>query len=45
MKKALSLFLAFIIAFGVAAIGFTALPQTVAEAAQTYIENNFYYTV
>ncbi len=45
MKKALSLFLAFILAFGVAAIGFTALPQTVAEAAQTYIENNFYYTV
>ena len=45
MKKALSLFLAFIIAFGVAAIGFNALPHTVAEAAQTYIENNFYYTV
>ena len=37
MKKALSLFLAFIIAFGVAAIGFTASPQTVAEAAHTYI--------
>lgn len=45
MKKALSLFLAFITAFGIVAIGFTALPQPIAEAAQTYIENNFYYTV
>lgn len=46
MKKALSLFLALIMVFGVAAVGITEAPHFHAEAAeQTYIENNFYYTV
>lgn len=46
MKKALSLFLAIIMVFGVAAVGITALPHSHAEAAQgRYLEDNFYYTV
>ncbi|MBQ2904176.1 MAG: leucine-rich repeat protein [Clostridia bacterium] len=46
MKKILSLFLAIIMIFGVAAVGITALPHSHAEAAQSkFIEDNFYYTV
>ncbi|MBQ8016042.1 MAG: leucine-rich repeat protein, partial [Clostridia bacterium] len=46
MKKALSLFLAFIMIFGIVAIGINKTPHSHAEATQkTFIENNFYYTV
>ena len=46
MKKALSLFLAFIMIFGIVAVGISEAPHFHAEAAQsTFLENNFYYTV
>lgn len=46
MKKALSLFLAFIMTFGVVAIGTAALPHSHAEETnQTYTENNYVYKI
>ena len=46
MKKALSLFLAFIMIFGIVVVGISEAPHFHAEAAQsTFLENNFYYTV
>ena len=46
MKKALSLFLAFIMIFGIVAVGISEAPHSHAETAQsTFLENNFYYTV
>ena len=44
MKKALSLFLVFIMTFGIVAIGIKEMPHTHAEA-QTLTENNFVYEV
>ena len=46
MKKALSLFLAFMMIFGIAAVGISEAPRSHAETAQsTFLENDFYYTV
>jgi len=47
MKKALSLFLVFIMTFGVAAIGITGVPHVHAEetVSQKTTENNFVYEV
>ena len=44
MKKALSLFLVFIMTFGIVAIGIKEMPHTHAEA-QTLTENNFVYEI
>lgn len=45
MKKAMSLFLAILMIFGVAAVGFTDLPVFTADAAETLQEGNYIYKI